>query len=41
MEYVTYRHPESWYHALAAKHGHPGYVTLSEIIQAEQAEPAL
>lgn len=38
ISYVTYRHPEWWYHALAIELGHPGYVTLEEIITAEEEE---
>ncbi len=30
------RHSEKWYHDLAVKLGHPGYVTLTEIRRAEQ-----
>jgi hypothetical protein len=29
------RHPESWYHDLAIRMGHRGFVTLAEIRQAE------
>lgn len=32
------RHPEPWYMALAAELGHPGYVDLAEIRQAEARE---
>jgi len=32
------RHSEAWYHALAEKSGHEGFVTLAEITRAEQEE---
>jgi hypothetical protein len=32
------RHPSAWYVALADKLGHPSYVTLAEITEAEVEE---
>lgn len=32
------RHSERWYMALAVKLGHPGFVTLAEVIEAEKEE---
>ena len=32
------RHTSAWYIALAGKLGHPGYVTLAEITEAEVEE---
>ena len=34
------KHSNDWYHALAIKLGHPGFVTLAEIRQMLANEPA-
>jgi hypothetical protein len=31
-------HPSAWFTSLASRLGHPGYVTLTEVIEAEQEQ---
>lgn len=38
MKHITLTYPYVWLLALAVLNGHPGYVTLEEIITAESEE---